>query len=213
MAIVKESPIGVVSGKLGQIAGAKWKGINYLRVIPGSMSNPKTDKQLNVRLKFSVTSDFIKSIRQFIKTGYKNWAVQMTPANAAFSYNIKHATLGTYPNITINYPNALVSRGEVAPALNPAAASTVAGTILFTWTDNSDEVNAAPDDKILLLVYNPVKHQSVAINDIATRADTTEAITVPHSFSGDLVHCYIAFTDKDEIDVSNSMYAGAITVA
>jgi len=43
MAIVKESPIGVVSGKLGQIAGAKWKGINYLRVIPASVANPRTE--------------------------------------------------------------------------------------------------------------------------------------------------------------------------
>lgn len=213
MAIVKESPIGVVSGKLGQIAGGKWKGINYLRVIPASIANPRTPKQLSVRMKFSVMSAFISPIRHFLKIGYKNWAIQMTPANAAFSYNIKNAIQGTYPNFTIDYPNALVSRGEVAPALNPAAASTVVHTVLFTWDDNTGEIGAAVTDKTLLLVYNPEKNQSVAINELATRADGTEAITVPDSFSGDLVHCYIAFTDQDAFDVSNSMYAGAVTVA
>jgi hypothetical protein len=213
MAIVKESPIGVLSGKIGQIVGATWKGRNYLRVSPGSIANPRTDKQQSVRLKFSVTMNFIRTNRQFIKLGFKNWAVQMTPANAALSYNFKNAIQGTYPNFTIDYPNALVSRGEIAPAFNQAAASTVAGTIAFTWDDNSDEMNSAADDKTLLLVYNPEKRQAVSINSLATRGDGTESITVPNSFSGDLVHCYIAFGDSDEIDVSDSRYAGAITVA
>lgn len=213
MAIVKESPIGVLSGKIGQIAGAKWKGINYLRVIPGSVANPRTDKQLAVRMKFSVTTRFIKPIRQFLKTGYKNFAIHKTPANAAFSYNFKNAILGTYPNFTINYPNALVSQGELAPALNQAAASTVASTVLFTWTDNSDESGASVTDKTLLLIYNPVKNQAVSFTELSTRADATQAVTVPHSFSGDLVHCYIGFTDQDAYDVSDSRYAGAITVA
>jgi len=212
MAIVKESPIGVVSGKLGQIAGGKWKGINYLRVLPGSVANPQTLKQLTQRQKFSVTIGFINPIRQFLKIGFKNYAVQMTPANAAFSWNIEHAILGTYPNFTIDYPNALVSRGEVAPALNQAAASTVAGTIAFTWDDNTGEIKGLSTDKTLLLAYNPAKHQSVAIIELAERADGTQTITVPDSFSGDLVQCYIAFTGQDGIDVSNSMFAGAVTV-
>jgi hypothetical protein len=212
MAIVKESPIGVVSGKLGQIAGAKWKGINYLRVIPGSVANPQTVRQLTQRQKFSVTIGFINPIRQFLKIGFKNYAVRMTPANAAFSWNIGNAIQGTYPNFTIDYPNALVSRGEVAPALNQAAASSVAGTIVFTWDDNTGEINGASTDKTLLLVYNPAKNQSVAIMELATRADATQTVTVPDSFSGDLVQCYIAFTDKEGIDVSNSMFAGAVTV-
>lgn len=212
MAIIKESPIGVLSGKLGQIAGAKWKGINYLRVIPSTVVNPRTDKQLSGRLKFSVVIDFVTCNRQFLKIGFKNWAVRMTESNAACSYNYHHAVLGTYPNFVIDYPNALVARGEVATAVNQGAASTVAKTIVFTWEDNSGESSAKADDKTLLLVFNPGKRQSVYVNGLTTRATGTETITVPKSFSGDLVHCYIAFIKKDESDVSNSVYAGGITV-
>jgi len=212
MAIVKESPIGVVSGRLGQIAGGKWRGIYYLRVLPSKVANPRTDKQLSARLKFSVVSSFTSCIRQFIKIGFKNWAVRMTQSNAASSYNYRHAVLGTYPNFTIDYPNALVSRGEVATAFNQVATSAVAKTIVFTWEDNSGEMNASADDKTLLLIYNPVKHQSVYFNGLTTRAIGTETITVPNSFSGDTVYCYIAFIKEDESDVSNSAYAGGITV-
>jgi len=213
MAIIRESPLGVISGKLGQISGAKWKGINYVRVIPGSVANPKTDAQLNQRQKFKVTMAFLQPLTEFLKTGFRSFAVKMSGINAAMAYNIKNALQGTYPNFTIDYPNALVSRGNLAPALNQVAASTVAGTVLFTWDDNSDEVNASPYDKNLLVVYNPEKNQAVTFSELGERADGTQSVTVPNSFSGDLVHCYIGFITVDGQMLSNSKYAGAVTVA
>jgi len=89
----------------------------------------------------------------------------------------------------------------------------VAGTVLFTWTNNSDEANASATDESLLVVFNPGKSQAVYFNQLGTRADGTQAVTVPHSFSGDLVHCYMGFISVDGKLVSNSKYAGAITVA
>jgi len=213
MAIVSESPIGIISGKLGQVAGGKWKGIPYLRVIPASVANPRTPKQVSQREKFTITIDFLQPISQFVRVGFKDYAVHMTGMNAAFAYNIKNAITGVSPNYAIDFPNALVSRGELAPALNQAAASTVAGTVVFTWDDNTGEIRSAANDKTLLVVYNPVKNQAVSIMELADRGDGTQTITVPASFSGDLVHCYIAFTDQDSVMISNSMYAGAVTVA
>jgi len=137
----------------------------------------------------------------------------MTGINAATSYNIKNALTGTYPNIAIDYPNALVSRGNLAGALNQVAASTVAGTVHFTWDDNSGEIGADASDKTLLLVYNPAQNQAVSVNQLAERADGTQTITVLDSFSGDLVQCYIAFIAVDGAMVSNSAFAGAVTVA
>ena len=115
--------------------------------------------------------------------------------------------------MAINYANALVTRGPLAPALNQVAASTVAGTVLFTWDDNSDESGASAADKTLLVVYNPAKHQAVTVNQLANRADGTQTVTVPDSFSGDLVHCYIGFITPNGFDLASSRYAGAITVA
>ena len=89
----------------------------------------------------------------------------------------------------------------------------MAGTVLFTWTDNSDEANASATDKSLLVVCNAAKNQAVYFDQLGTRADGTQAVTVPHSFSGDLVHCYMGFITVDGKLVSNSKYAGAITVA
>ena len=213
MAKLLESPIGVLIGKLGQVVGSKWKGIAVLRIKSASIHDAQTDKQLEQRMKFKETMNFLQPLTQFLRIGWKNYATGKTAFNSAMSYNVLNAIQGTYPNFTVDYPNALVSRGNLAPALNQAAASTVAGTVLFTWTNNADEVGAATTDTSLLVVCNPAKNQAVFFAGLAERADATQAVTVPHSFSGDLVHCYMAFQTVDGFDLSNSKYAGAITVA
>ena len=213
MGTIKQGILGGFSGKVGAVIGGSWKGIAYMRGIATRVSNPQTDLQLDQRKKFAVTMHFLQPITQFLKKGWGHFAIGMTAMNAAFSYIIKNALQGTYPNYTIDYPNALVTKGSLAPALNQVAASTVAGTVLFTWDDNSDEMNASPYDKNLLVVYNPEKNQAVTFSDLGERADGTQSVTVPDSFSGDLVHCYIAFETLNGSDLSNSKYAGAVTVA
>jgi hypothetical protein len=213
MAKIKESVIGVLSGKIGQVVGATWKGISILKVLAGSVANPQTDAQMTQRQKWSVTMRFIQPLSEFLQVGFKSYAIKMTGINAAMGYNIRNALTGTYPNIAIDYPNALVSRGNLAGALNQVASSTVAGTVKFDWEDNSGEIGASANDKTLLVVYNPSQNQAVTVSELAERADGTQTVTVPDSFAGDLVECYIAFITVDGQVVSNSAFAGAVTVA
>jgi hypothetical protein len=62
------------------------------------------------------------------------------------------------------------------------------------------------------VVYNPTQNQAVTVNELAERADATQTVTVPSSFTGDLVQCYIAYINANG-EVSNSAFAGAVTVA
>ena len=156
MGKIAQGILGGVSGAIGNVIGASWKGIDYIRIKPASVSDPQTDSQLDQRSKFAVTMHFLQPLLEFLRTGFKQFAVKMSGINAAMSYNIKNALTGTYPNISIDYPNALVSRGNLAAALNQVAASTVAGTVTFTWDDNSGEIGASAYDKTLLVVYNPL---------------------------------------------------------
>jgi hypothetical protein len=213
MGTINQGILGGFSGKVGNVVGSTWKGIDYMKSLPTSVANPKTDAQLAQRQKFSVTMHFLQPLSEFLKTGYKSYAVKMTGINAAMSYNIKNALTGTYPNYAIDYPNALVSRGDLASALNQVASSTVAGTVKFDWEDNSGEIGASATDKTLLVIYNPSQNQAVTVSELAERADGTQTVTVPDSFSGDLVQCYIAFITVDGVTVSNSAFAGAVTVA
>jgi hypothetical protein len=184
-----------------------------MRIRPVSVANPQTDLQMDQRSKFAVTVKFLEPLTEALRTGFRNFAIRMSAFNSAMSYNIKNALTGTYPNYTVDYPNALISKGKLPRPLNQVASSTVAGTVKFDWEDNSGEVKAKADDKTLLVVYNPTQEQAVVIAGLAERTDGTQTITVPDSFSGDLVQCYIAFKAKTGELISNSGFAGAVTVA
>jgi len=201
------------SGGLGGVVGSSWNGISYIRTHAAKISNPRTGPQQDHRQKIAVTMKFLKPLAQFLKIGFKNYSVKMTPFNAAMSWNYHNALQGFYPDNTVDYSKVLVTRGLIPPSLNQVAGSAGSGTIRFTWDDNSSETGASGSDKTLLAVCNPGKLQAITINELATRAQKSQVVTLPTSFPGDLVHCYIGFIKEDGTEVSNSMYAGPVIVA
>ena len=142
MGKISQGILGGVSGKVGNVVGGSWKGIDYLRILPVSVANPRTPAQKDQRSKFLTVINFLEPIKDFIRVGFKNYAVKMTQFNSALSYNVKNAIAGTYPDYTIDYSNALVSRGGLAPAMDGSVNSTVAGIVTYEWNDNSGNGNA-----------------------------------------------------------------------
>jgi hypothetical protein len=213
MATIKQGINGPFSGGIGNAVGSSWKGIGCMRSYASKISNPRTDLQQDHRQKIAVTMKFLRPLTQLLNIGFKTYTDKMTAINAAMSYNYHNALQGTYPDNIIDFNNVLISRGPLTPALNQKVVSMVAGTIIFTWDDNSDEADASPLDKSLLVVYNPEKNQAVFFNGLSNRVDGTQPVTVPNSFTGDQVHCYLGFITVDGNLLSNSRYAGAVTVA
>lgn len=212
MSTIKQGILGGFSGKVGTVIGGSWKGIEYMRGIAPSVSNPRTQAQINQRAKFSTVLKFLQPLTPFLRIGFKNEAIGMSAFNAAMSINIQNALKGTYPAYTIDYAKALVSRGTLPGALNPAAVSTTAGEVAFSWEDNSTDTNAMPDDKVVLVIYNPAKQRAITLVDGTTRISGNQVITVPASFSGDEVQCYIAFQNANQSVLSNSAFVNELVV-
>jgi hypothetical protein len=213
MGTISQGILGGVSGKVGNVVGGSWKGIDYLRIMPASVANPQTEAQMDQRSKFITVLNFLQPLKEFVRIGFKDYAVKMTQFNSAMSFNLKNAITGEYPDYTIDFANALVSRGGLAPALNGTASSTVAGLVSIEWEDNSDEANALTTDKSLLAIYNPSKNEAVVILDGANRVTGVHEVIVPASYSGDTVHAFVAFAKADGSEVSNSKYLGEVTVS
>lgn len=212
MGKISQGILGGFSGKVGNVIGGNWKGIDYMRVKPASVANPQTAGQMDQRSKFSAVIGFLQPISEFIKIGFKGYAIKMTAFNSAMSYNVKNALTGDYPDYEMDYANALVSRGSLAPALNATAASANVGEVTFSWDDNSTEGNANATDKAMLLVLNPAKKEAVFVTDGAVRTAEEQLLTVPANYSGDDVECFIAFIALDGT-VSNSKYVGSVSVS
>ena len=46
MGIIKKGILGGFSGKVGNVVGASWKGIDYIRSLPSTVRNPRTPRQV-----------------------------------------------------------------------------------------------------------------------------------------------------------------------
>jgi len=213
MATILNGITGGFSGKVGNVIGGSWKGIDYMRSRATSVSNPRTPAQLEQRAKFSVVVKFLQPLTAFLRFGFKSLALKMSPFNAAVALNFDNAITGVYPNFEIDYTKVSVSKGTLAGALNPATLAAIAGAIEFTWEDNSMYTNATSTDQSVLVVYNPAKQQAISVVGGITRTVGTQTITLPNSFTGDEVHCYIAFANAKKSVISNSQYISGIVVS
>jgi hypothetical protein len=213
MGKIAQGILGGLSGKVGNIIGGSWKGIDYIRIKPSSVANPRTEGQVNQRNKFSATLEYLQPNKAFLKIGYKSFATKKTEFNAAMSYVLNNAIDGIAPNFTVDYSLALLSRGSLSTAFNPTTDLTTAGQVSFDWDDNSAEGNANATDKAMLLVYNPSKKESISILDGADRTVGSQVVTIPNTYAGDTVELFIAFVSADGTQVSNSVYLGSGTAA
>ncbi|AZQ44099.1 DUF6266 family protein [Nonlabens ponticola] len=213
MGKISQGILGGLSGKVGNVVGGNWKGIDYIRIKPSSVANPRTEGQVNQRTKFTTTLSFLQANKAFIKVGYKSFANKRTEFNAAMSYILNNAITGTAPNFMIDYANALISRGSLSGVLNGAVDITTVGEATFSWGDNSAEGNASITDKAMVLVYNPSKKESMYTLTGANRTVGSQTITLPNTYSGDNVELFMAFVSEDGSQVSNSIYLGSGTAA
>lgn len=212
MGTIQKGILGGFSGKVGTVIGGNWKGVDYMRSKAASISNPKTEAQLDQRARFGAALKFLQPLTSFLRVGFKNYAVKMTAFNSAMSYNLNNALGGVYPDYFIDYPNALVSRGKLPGALNPVVGPQGPGQIFFTWSDNSDDSIASVTDKVLLVVLNPAKQKAISVIGGTQRNVPGQVIIVPASFAGDEVQCFIAFQDANQTVLSDSVYVGPVVV-
>ncbi|WP_147679251.1 DUF6266 family protein [Algibacter pacificus] len=199
--------------KVGNIIGGSWKGINYIRIKPTSVANPRTEGQVNQRNKFTIALEYLQATKSFIKIGYKSFATKKTEFNAAMSYVLNNAIAGVAPDFTIDYSLALLSRGDLSGVIDGSTDLSQGGEITFNWADNSDEGNASATDKAMVLVYNPNRRDSVSILDGANRSVGSQVITIPNTYTDETVEMFMAFVSADGKKVSNSVYLGSGTTA
>jgi len=211
MGKISQGILGGLSGKVGNVIGGSWKGIDYLRIKPSSVANPRTEGQVNQRNKFTISLEYLQA--NFIKLGYKAYATKKTEFNAAMSYVLNNGVIGTAPNFTIDYSLALLSRGSLSSPVNGSVDLSTANQVSFNWDDNSADGNANATDKAMVLAYNPSKKESIYILDGAQRSATTQVLSLPTSYTGDNVELFMAFISEDGKIVSNSVYLGSGTVA
>ena len=211
MARLKQGILGPVSGSVGTIVGSSWRDIDYIR---SKLTKPKGDPsplQLDNQHKFSAVMNFVSTMTELVNQTFDKYAVNISPSNAAFSYNFDNAITGTSPDYSIDYAKALVSRGDL-PNASGVAATVTNKTLHFTWTDNSGLGMAQATDEAVLVAY--CKNYNLTLYSIGAAVRSAKAGVLDVSnFNGFTVETWIAFLNEDGSMASNSIYTGELMVS
>ena len=207
MGTINKGILGGFSGKVGNVVGGTWKGIDYMRSKSNRGKFTPTQPQLEQQVKFAMVIRFVQTFSGLAEISFKSYAVRKTGVNSAVSYTLKNAITGTYPAFSINYADALVSRGDLPNVLAPRLTVGAAGLVTWSWTDNSGVGIAKPTDKALLVAYCPALNQCIYTTGSADRSATTDGLNLA-AFSGQDVHTWIGFMSLNGENVASSLYTG-----
>ena len=209
MGKIKQGILGGFSGKVGPVIGSSWKGKAVMKAQALSYNDRNSEQQQQQRMKFGLIGKFVSSIIGFVNVGFRKRAVGMTAPNAAVSCNIDTAITGTWPNYQLDYTLTLVSDGPVDLPYSPNA--TADGTTLsLTWADNSGMGNAETGDKVMVLVYNPTKNQTIYNTSLAERNERNATLTLPTAWTGDTVNVWMAMVRPSSGDSSKSTFLASL---
>ncbi len=212
MGTIKKGILGGFSGKVGNVIGANWRGLDVMRSLPKKNSAEPTEAQVEQRLKFGLVMAFISPLKGILDKAFGNAQGSKSKFNLATSYHIQQAIMGTMPNLTLDYSKVVMTKGELLGPKAPTVALNNPAEVQFNWQDNSDTGLSAADDEAVFLVYNPVKKLYVLEEGTFKREDLSATLQVPLIFSGDVVHCWMGYLSADEKDAATSVYLGEYTI-
>lgn len=212
MGKIKTGILSAVSGKVGPVVGATFRGQAILRAAPGKRKGQPTEKQLDQQARFKAAANFLRPLRNVIELGFTDLGREITARNAAQSLTLDGAITGVYPDYTVDPSNVYIAIGPLENVDNPQAAGAAGGIINFTWLDNSGQsVGMDANDRALLVAYNVTTRRCTFISGSAMRNAGAASLVAPH-FAGQTVHTWIAFMSETGKRASDSIYTGAVTL-
>lgn len=218
MASFKHGINGPISGKIGDIVGSSWRGINYIKSRPKRVK-PITENELGNRFLFAYTQYWLQPIKEFLKAGFRNDDHPVSGVNAAKSFLYKHAVTKDGFNSKIHPERMQVSFGDLPLSDAIEVEKTSPNELTFSW-DKKSTPGGSTQDQIMLLVYHfKDEDELITGNAFGTTAgqfrDTGFAkLAVEPSIKdpGLNYHIYAGFSAFDRSRQSDSVYLGTIII-
>ncbi len=222
MAKLKNGILGPLIGKLANLVGYERLGQPVVRMVPRptKKKKPRSDGQKAVNLRFKIVKAFISRIGEFVNVGFRLDVAGTTkiPENGAVSYNLKHAVVGEYPDLAIDYSKVLVCRGKLPGPVN--ATVELDGDLLkFKWDVDPAWSKKLKRDQVMMLAYVPATDHASYWLSGARRAAGADELEAPRAFKArgvvvenQFIETYIAFISDDRQSISDSVYVGRVMV-
>lgn len=199
MATYKQGILGGFSGRIGNVIGTFWKGRQVMRIRAATFNDANTLRQQEQRLKFKLMVSFINAHKALVNWGFGAYDRTMSAMNAAVSLNFKSAITGIFPNLTIDLPKVILSKGSLPGFEDNIVTSTLPNTISLDWLDNAGTSNALGTDNLMVSVVDNASREVLLFPNAAKRTDEEVMITLPALWTARQVTVYTFFVNEDGI--------------
>ncbi|HEY1008605.1 MAG TPA: DUF6266 family protein [Sphingobacteriaceae bacterium] len=214
MGRIRKGANGGFSGKAGSVIGSNWRDIDYIRGLPKLSGKPATQRQLEQRAKFQTAVNFLQSAKSVLNLGFRTQKTgRATGYNIGLQKLLAEAITGVYPAFAIDYAKVTISAGGLGSAIGPAMLSAQPATLTITWAPSVNGLNAFVDDQAKILMYNEAKNQFILNDTEVLRSEGMYETELPAVYSGDQIHAWIFFTDRNNALTSNSIYVGSVMLS
>ena len=171
MAKIKQGILGGFSGKVAGVVGTSWKGRAVMKSRPLSVSNPKTDSQVEQRGKFSdiaalaskILTTFVQPVENPISGDISGYNKFVKDNKAAFD--------GSHKLVAANFKCG----GGKLVNLEDFAGGWDSGDSVFnvTWTNSAGTSAIRKTDKVYVAVFDEYGTLCGVSSGAATRNDQT----------------------------------------
>lgn len=213
MAVFKKGLLGGLSGTIGPIIVAKWKGVFYVRSKPKLQRKTKktSPAKLAAQKKFSFANKFLALFSDYIVIGFKHLAIDQTEANAALAINYHTAIAGEYPDLYVDFSKLKLSKGSLPELFEPQ----------FSYNNDQNKIDliweadtrrrAKYDDQVTLVVYSEEQKRVGGKVGIALRRDRQCSFKIDFMRIRGAIHLYLILTSLNRKAVSDTQYLGVIS--
>jgi hypothetical protein len=201
-------------GPAGRDAGktvSYWLNGKWVTRRVGINSKGPTVLQLAAWHLTELVSNLLRPVKSFIKVGFalevRN--TSLYPYNKAFAENYFRALRGKYPDVEIDYPKAVFSKGSM-PINNESRVSVEKEGIRYTWDAQLDVQGMHRNDRVMMVAYCPEKKYAFYEPDGARRSEGTDLLPMVKYQEPVLIHTYVAFLSADKKSISTTLYTGEV---
>lgn len=152
--------LGPVKGKAGNIVGYMLNGQPIVKSMPRKTTKPMTGPRKSSFGRITEISKFFSPMKTFLRVAFspsaqgttKNWY------NLAMEHNNPNAVKWAFPDLEMDYPKVVLSKGTLEKPLNPVV-MLVDDEVTFNWEVVDDD--RWRQGEAMLMVYFPETETAV----------------------------------------------------
>jgi len=212
MAKIKDGITGGISGKIGNIIGANWKGKNYIRIKPAHHHDLKSEKQIAQRLKFELISSFTREFGNLIKNeSWGKYAKKMTAKNLFIKTNIKaienDGSICDFSKLKLSIGNIFLPK-----EIKVQQDSKKTQNIDISWKDAEDLKITRTNDWVNIIILNKERWNARPSFFLrcCRRSENHISIYLRNIEEYEKIEIYIYFYDEELNKYSESMHTGLL---